>query len=64
MKKILLNIDGCAYQISKTGYLAYIRDINNKKPMPLDCYNVKDLGFIRYSEQDSQLTIGQLKARI
>lgn len=47
MKSIIINIDGSAMKFSKTGYIAYLKDLINNKPMPFDCYNAKDLGCIR-----------------
>lgn len=50
MIKIIVNMDGSAYQFSKTGYISYLRDSIKGKAMPLDCYNANYLGTIRYSD--------------
>lgn len=54
MKSIILNIDGSAMKFSKTGYIQYLRDLIKENPMPLDCYNAKDLGYIRNIRLDNQ----------
>lgn len=54
MKSIILNIDGSAMKFSKTGYMAYLRDLIKEKPMPLDCYNAKNLGCIRNVRLDRE----------
>lgn len=54
MKSIILNIDGSAMKFSKTGCMAYLRDLIKEKPMPLDCYNAKNLGCIRNVRLDRE----------
>jgi hypothetical protein len=54
MVKIIVNIDGSAIQFSKTGYIAYLRDLIKEKPMPLDCYSAKYLGQIKNVRLDRE----------
>jgi hypothetical protein len=54
MKSIIINIDGSAMKFSKTGYIQYLKDIIKEKPMPLDCYNAKDLGCIKNVRLDRE----------
>lgn len=50
MKTIIVNLDGSAFQFSKTQYIKYLRDRLKDKCPALNVYNAKYLGGIRYTE--------------
>lgn len=50
MTKIIVNLDGSAIQFSRTQYIRYLKDHIGGHVMPLDCYNAKYLGGIRYMD--------------